>query len=514
MRRSHSLLLILVLAVCLPLSACGKSPDDAATGFSFGACEYMIPYLPTTPSEALDIGFKNLTSSTATVTATAYTSFGVMYTSPVPVVIPPLGEVRLPASTFTGPTLFGGWLDVDTTGTAKGLVVVYADRTIAGTKRSAAKAATYRPGTIYSALSPFSTSYQVINHSKTAGGVPTAATYDITMYDPFGDVVSSTPGVAFAASETMTFPVSLGTVGMVSVTPVAPLPADPLTLVTVREDVLPVHSEYRFRHEKDTRLTAVPYAFDLEFGRDAPGAGNVNDFGVMLSNPTSSLETLIINGIYRANGTTILGVPQFVSIEPHSTKFLATRTIDSYGLDLAGGETSPFEALFGDVSAAGSVTSFSMLVTASADVNVSARHYDSLFSTYCRIVSPRRLTTAVNVSNMPIQTTTAGAIRTYVDFMNPTGFDQTVFVRGFTPGGTEYVLDSFVLGPNRRVRWSQDGTIFREDPFDLLLPPVGFMSFEFSATGGIHVGARTEIRDVIGIFTDQVPIIVRNLAFE
>ena len=111
-------------------------------------------------------------------------------------------------------------------------------------------------------------------------------------------------------------------------------------------------------------------------------------------------------------------------------------------------------------------------------------------------------------------TTQAGAIRTYVDFMNPVNFEQTVFVRGFTPGGTEYILDSFTVGPFRRVRWSQDGTIYREDPFDLLLPPVAFMSFEFSSTGGLHYGARTEIKDTQGIFTNMVPIIVRNLAFE
>lgn len=517
MRRSHSLLLILALAVCLPLSACGKGDRDPSDGFSLGACEYAIPFLPATGTtgETLVFGFKNLTSSEVTVPATAYSAVGAPYApGPVPVVIPALGEVRIAAPVFTGGAFLGGWLGVDTTGPAKGLVVVYVDRVILTTKASAAKALTFRDGEVFGALSPFATSYQVINHSKTAGGAPTVATYDITMYDPFGTVVSTMPGVVFGPNASMTFPIVPGTVGMVSATPVAPLPADPLTAVAVREDVLPVHSEYRYRHEEETRLTTVSYAFDLEFGRDSPGAGNVHDFGVVLSNPTASLETLTINAIYRDGGTAILSTPRFVSIDPDSTKFLATRTIDSFGLDIGGGEVSPFADLFGDVAVAPSVSTFTLLVTAPAGVDISARHYDRLFGSYCRIVPPRRLTTTVNVSNMPIQTTTAGAIRTYVDLMNPTAFTQTIFIRGYTPGGTEYVLDSLSLGPFRRVRWSQDGTIYREDPFDLLLPPVPYMSFEFSSTGGIHFGARTEIRDIIGIFTDQLPIVVRNLAFE
>ncbi len=513
MRRTVWIALSLIL--CLSFAACGTGGDDAAAGFSFGATEFVLPFLPGLSStEAPIYGFKNLSSADVTIMAGAYTSLGGLYPpGMVPVLIPARGETRLPLGAFTGGPSAGGWVGVDTTGVAKGLVVAYVDRFVSGGKRSAEKGVSYRAGAVCTTLSPFATSYELINHSDKAG-VPFGVTYDVTMYSPLG--VGTTSTMAVIGDATLRVPVTPGTVGLVCATPVGPFAADETikTAIAAQESGVPVHTEARYRTEADTSLTALNLAFDLEFGRDSLGFGNVHDFGVLLSNPTGSLETLTINAIYRENGTAILSTPIFVSIDAFSTKFLATRTIDSFGLDLGGGETSPFESLFGDVSTAGSVTSFSLIVTAPDDVNVSVRHYDRLFQTYCRLVPPRRLTTRVNVCNMPIQTTQAGSTRTYVDFMNPVGFEQTIFVRGFTPGGTEYVLDSLTIGPFRRIRWSQDGTIYREDPFDLLLPPVPYMSFEFSSTGGLHYGARTEIKDTQGIFTNMVPIIVRNLAFE
>ena len=402
---------------------------------------------------------------------------------------------------------------MDTTSAATGFIVPYVDRFVAGGKRGAEKGLTFRPGTVCTTLSPFATSYELINHSDKAGA-PFGVTYDVVMYDEFGAPTASM--IVVAGDATMRVPITPGTVGLVCATPMGPFAADETikTAITAQESGVPVHSEYRYRVAADTRLDTVPFAFELEFGRDGPGVGNVHDFAVVLSNPGTDLETMTINAIYRANGTTILGTPRFVTIDPKATKFLATRTIDSFGLDLGGGEVSPFDDLFGDVSLAGSVTSFTLLITVPDTVDVSARHYDRLFATYCRILPPRPLSANVNVCNMPIQTTVSSGIRTYVDLMNPTPFELTVFVRGYTPGGTEYLIDPVVVPGLNRVRFSQDGIIYREDPFDVLDPPVPFMSFEFASTGGLHIGARTEIRDTLGIFSNQVPIIVRNLAFE
>lgn len=507
--------IVLALALGLSIAGCGDGGDDAAAGFSFGAVEYALPFLPGLSStEAPVYGFKNLTGSDATIMVGAFTPGGVPYPGGmIPVLIPARGETRLPLGAIAGGPSLGGWVAVDTTGVAAGFIVPYVDRFVIGGKRSAEKALAYRSGTVCTTLSPFATAYELINHSDKSG-VPFSVTYDIVMYDASGVPTMST--MAVAGDATMRVPVTPGTIGLVCATPVGPFAADETikSAITARESGVPVHSESRYRNATDTRLDTVPFAFELEFGREGGAAGNVNDFAVLLSNPGTELETMTISAIYRANGTTILGTPRFVTIDPKATKFLATRTIDSFGLDLGGGEVSPFDDLFGDVSLASGVTSFTLLITVPDTVDVSARHYDRLFGTYCRLVPPRPLTGVVNVCNLPIQTTTSTGTRTYVDLMNPTPFELTVFVRGFTPGGTEYLLDPVVVPGLNRVRWSQDGTIFREDPFDVLLPPVLFMSFEFTSTGGMHVGARTEVRDTFGVFTNQVPIIVRNLAFE
>ena len=96
--------------------------------------------------------------------------------------------------------------------------------------------------------------------------------------------------------------------------------------------------------------------------------------------------------------------------------------------------------------------------------------------------------------------------------MNPYATAQTVNVRGYTPGGTEYIdIAPLVLPAFSRIWWSADGLRFTEDPSSTTEPPVPYMSFLFSATGGVYFDARRWRVDNLGQIRFQVPFYVRNL---
>ncbi|MDJ0975322.1 MAG: hypothetical protein QNJ98_12730, partial [Planctomycetota bacterium] len=88
--------IVLGLALSLSFAGCGDGGDDAAAGFSFGAVEYALPFLPGLSStESPVYGFKNLTSSDATIMVGAYTPGGTLYPGGMmPVLIPARGETR------------------------------------------------------------------------------------------------------------------------------------------------------------------------------------------------------------------------------------------------------------------------------------------------------------------------------------------------------------------------------------------------------------------------------------
>ena len=81
-------------------------------------------------------------------------------------------------------------------------------------------------------------------------------------------------------------------------------------------------------------------------------------------------------------------------------------------------------------------------------------------------------------------------VRNFVTLMNPGNNDRQINIRGFTPGGTEYLLGTVIVGAQRMLEWSPDGTIWREDPSDTTGPAVPFMGFRFTSNGGIYVNAR------------------------
>jgi hypothetical protein len=307
------------------------------------------------------------------------------------------------------------------------------------------------------------------------------------------------------------------TVGRVSLEPTPPpgqtAPAGTLFrgVVTGLESDPQVQIEAQLLETRDSTLGLRDVGFDLMFGRDAEG--NYHDFAVVATNPLTSDQTVVLQAVNLADGTPLLPGPRAIGLEPNATKYEATTTADSRGLEL--GELSVFSDIFGDVTDTTSLQILTVQLSVPRGVDVSARDFDSVFKSYYRIVPGRQSTNDMGVAGVEYETSTISGVRNWISLMNPIGTDVEVFIRGRTPGGTEYILDSVIVDAFGRVDWSPDGEIFREDPTDITGPPVPFMSFRFTSTAGIFVSGRKERRTaIVGLIVGMTPQVFRNLSFQ
>jgi hypothetical protein len=296
-----------------------------------------------------------------------------------------------------------------------------------------------------------------------------------------------------------------------SIGPGQSAPADAVfrSCIASQEAFSPVFFETRFLEKSDPERAQLGIGFDLEFGVDA--GFNIHDFGVYFGNPTDQQVTIQLAAVNTAAGANLLpnGQSRLVSVDPHATKFMATTQIESRGLDQ--GEVSIFADIFGNVDAATGLSVFELVFTVPRGADISARDYDSRAGSYFRIVPAYRQTTDAVIPVMDYETFTTTTTTNLATFANPFNTTATVNVRGYTPGGTEYILDPFDVGPFGRVPWSPDGSVFREDPTDVTAPPVRFMTFLFSSSGGVFMDGRRTRTNAQDLILFQRPFVVRNL---
>ncbi len=507
MRRVTRLALVALILAVLPLAACGSGKDGTGSqGISFGAVFYAIPYLdPIFENEV--IGLKNLTNTDTEVEISAFTALGSI-TGPVAVEIPANGEVRAPVEDYLGGLGLlhvGGWLLIDTSpGPAVGRVTTYIDR-FNTLNESSEAGATFREGPIATSLSPFAQSYQIINNS----GVP--VTYDVEVFSFDGvslgvDSVDTLPGSATTTSVPF-----FGFVGQVVVTATGVGPGVAMTSVSVKEVQSSVLTERRLVEGVDSVTAVQALGFDVDYGFDF--GGNAHDFALVVSNPTGSGQVVTLDSITAADGTELLPTPRQLVLRGFQTKFYRERTIDCIGLD--DGEFSPFDGVFPDLDTVPALDQLTFTITSPREVNTSMRIYDSVFEQFFMIRNgSSRLSTRVNVTNIPTQTTTISGTRNWIDISNPFAGTVDVFPTVTTPGGTVYVLDPITVDPRSRTTFSPDGEVFREDPFDPVEPPVPFISVELSSVGGLFYNARKTRRNAQGLILFMRPSVVRNETFE
>ena len=354
-------------------------------------------------------------------------------------------------------------------------------------------------------------SVQLLNWSDdTSGGVVAAVDFRILVYDAYGEIQSTSTRTVLG-NGSIRVDVANVVDGLVIVTPVSAPPGAEVNFgLAALEDDVRVLIEARYLEFRDPVPTQYNVAFDVEFGEDADA--NIHDFGVYLSNPTNSGANVLLNAIYDGSGASVLPQPRQISLSPASTKLEATTTFDSRGLDFDAGEVSVFNDIFGNVDFATGFGEYTIVFSVPSSVNISARDFDSRFGSYHRIIPGYRQTTDVLVPSFDIETSSLGGTRNWIVIMNPYQNAQTVNVRGYTPGGTEYIdIEPIVIPAYSRIWWSADGLRFTEDPSSTTQPPVPYMSFLFSASGGIFFDARRWRVNNLGQILFQVPFYVRNL---
>lgn len=497
------LLILTALLALLVAPSCGSGDASGATGtIVVGPAVMAIPALPVGIQQNVVLGLRNLTEEVAMVYVTAHRPDGTAYPAgTVPVTLPPGGGVWESIMTFTGGVPAAGWFEIDTRNpnvldangepswtSTTGFVAAYVHRIEGGEESDATLAMAFRDDFAFVNITEGTFSYQVINHSYVpagGGSTPAAITATVNTYDAYGLLTSSLPvnidaGGTFASLAPVTF------TGRVEVVP-ATGPAGAMYRIAISTQ------ELNSRTMAEGRFLYVPRdlprregAFDLEFGWDQ--FGNPYDFGVVLTNPTDSREDVQIHPIHRSDGAAITVDPIIVGVNAKSTKYLATTTDNSEGLEA--GEVSPFELIFPSIGGFPPVTEFTMHLSAPVGMAISAREFPALFTTWYRILPGRKGTTDAIVLGVDVPTDVGLGVRNFISLMNPTARPRSVHIRGYTPGGTVYILGPLTLSGYQRLDWSPDGTIWREEPTDTTGPAVRFMAFRFSSDGGIFINGR------------------------
>lgn len=544
MRTRNLLCLVLACSLALGVMGCGGGDGDSTgTGsVRIGASVYGLPFLPTAggASQSVTVGLKNASSIPATVYLTAFTPGGATYPAgaDLPFTVPGRGELRVPLSLITGGVPVGGWVYIDTrdvttldaitgepTPTAtSGYVETYLHRGLVGTggEQDDISGFTGRATGVQVAVMPATDSVQIVNYSfnQVAGGpvMPLPISYTVSSFDAFGALLVSTP-VVVPANGSAALPFTTGAaVWSVRVEPTAgalppppPLPAVQTIRygVIARENGLQNHQEARYQDEPPVHWTGqMDLGFEVDFGPDS--AGNVHDFALLMSNPTTTDASIVLRAVYSADGQPLLTQPRGYVLGAGRTVYMRTTTRDSLGLDTAGGEVSFFDDLFGDVFLATGFEEVTLHVQVPSSIDLSARHFDPAFASFWQVLKQFPLSNNVNVADLPIQVTQGTGLRNLVSITNPTTGPLRVPVRGFTPGGTEYILDDLEVPAYTRMDWTPDGMNFREDPSDTTGPIVPYMQFLFTPSGGAFFRGRTVARDANGLIFFITPMMIRD----
>ncbi|MDA1193829.1 MAG: hypothetical protein O2894_01455 [Planctomycetota bacterium] len=370
-----------------------------------------------------------------------------------------------------------------------------------------------RSGEVRVGITPGSNAVQLINHSVLeagGGSLPLAVTFDVDVVGSDGSTVSSSVVGPIAGNATAFLPFTppFGQVGFVRVRPMTAAGAGELYRfgLTAQENGFQNHVEGRYRDLDDSNLPGlVDLGFDVEFGTGA--GGEVNDFGLLLSNSSASSQSVTMTAIYRRGGVPMLVAPRVFSLRSGRTVFLGTSDARSFGLE--GAEQSWFRDLFGDVFAFGGFEAVTVQVQAPRDVDVSGRQMDAGFGSYYRVLPPYPRTNRACIFGIPVATSTLSGTRSWVVITNTTNGDLRVPVRAFTPGmGTEYILNDILVPARSRLDWSPDGIQLREEPTATVGPFVDRLRFSMTPSVGALFSSRVEQRDGAGLLLFIRPTII------
>jgi hypothetical protein len=522
MRRT---LLLALLGVALPVVGCGGSGGGGGgDGALIGQLEYALA-LPGT-GETVTLGLRNVSTDPALVTATLHSPAGGAGT-PIAIpggLVPGRGEVQVNVSSPPE----NGWIHVETRDPVthalfptSGFVVPYVQKQGAGPRGEFGFGLPFATTTAAMPFGPDTTVVQVINASHLTAVppvTPVAIAADVAVFDTDGTILGFIPAAPIPANGVFVVPgVPAGSAGQVAVTPLPAAGVDVKFTMATREDPAGFGEAIGFGLDSDIHVQQTGpgnfYELALEWGRTPED--DFRDFAILATNATDGALTIQFDEINDATGGAILPFPRVFTLGARETRYFGTTLANTIGLEI--GEVHPFADLFGDVFLTAGLRQMRWALVHAPGVVVTAPNFDPAFSAAYQEVPETEISISAAVVGIEQETTTFGAERNWIAMTNRSTAEARVFVRIFTPGGTEYLLPDLFVPPGGRFDWSPDALVLngllgiREDQNVPTDPPVPFFSVYLASTTGLGFFGRREIRDALGNLVLVTPHVVELL---
>jgi hypothetical protein len=502
--------LLLVLAM-VPLGACGSSGSSGSSDFFLGPLFFGLPVFDDGSVKTLVL--RNIADEDAPVRITTLPGAATN-----DVVVPALGELRIPVGAFFFGPVEEGWLIVDTRDplTAVALATSGLVEPYFVTQRSGPDTETIYGAVLHSqkALMPIfpRTDRVLLANWGGAAAVYTVRAFGATDESTNPQIGADVP-VAVGANDfqDISFVIaaiaSQGEVGHIRVIP--PGPGFRFTLASHQDQDL-VHEvddglrgDLRLLNEGGTSNAEMMF----EYGRDAQ-TGGFSDFHILISNPTEEATAFTLRSIHDEFGNAIKTTPRTFTLPPNQSRLLGTTLGESRGLQV--GEINPLIEHFGDVFLATSMVRFRMAISAGNNMRVSGVQYDPVSLQFQSAVRPTALRRTVSVLMHDLQSSTASTTENWAWFSNPTTSPITVQVRAYTvTEGTAYLLDPIEIPPLSIYRFRGDGLHLKESPNSTVQPDVTHLRFLFSSNAAYGVRGVRLTRDAQGIYAAMSPHIIR-----
>jgi hypothetical protein len=501
--------LLLVLAA-LPLGACGVS-GSSGRDFFLGPLFFGLPVFDDGSVKTLVL--RNIAEQDAPVRLTTLPT-----TATNDVVVPALGELRIPVASFNFGLVQEGWLIIDTRDpltalalATSGLVEPYITSLRSGPDAETIYGAVLHSQKALIPIFPRTDRVTLVNW----GGLPGVfivrvfgATDDLTNPQLGSDIMvpvgaNDFEDISFAA----TLIANNGEVGHIRVIP--PGPGFRFGIASHQDQDL-VHEvddglrgDLRLLNEGGTTSAEMMF----QYGRD-PQTGGFSDFHILISNPTDDASSFTIRSIHDQFGNPIKTVQRTFTLGANQSRLLGTTLGESRGLQV--GETNPLVEHFGDVFLATSMVTFHMAISAGNNMRVSGVQYDPVSLQFQSAVRPTAIRRSVSVLMHDLQSSTASTTENWAWLSNPTTSPITVQVRAFTvTEGTTYLLDPIEIPPLSIYPFRGDGLHLKESPNSVAQPDVAHLRFLFSSNAAYGVRGVRINRDAQGIYAAMSPHIIR-----
>jgi hypothetical protein len=477
------------VAVALLVAACSGGGSHGS-GLSEGSVDWGIPFVPDSLGRSMLVSFHNLDFHSTTATYQRYLADGSLLGGLVAVDLDGDDEhvVAIPGTS-------GGWIRVATPSRQ-----VEVGFSVSDTSKGADEASrawplgdlAAPPASIVATVTVTTetTRLQLVNATGIATVVtPTAYAEPLNPLDP---PVASTPApIVLAPFESITFPPSL----LLGVGQVGAIRFDAATPIFCAA-------------EEDLAFDGVPplvragrtVQADVRFGLDHAAPARYTDFVLVVRNDATVARAVVVNSVYRADGTAILLTgPRVIALAPHESRTLST-------LDY------PFDDLFGDATLASYLTTARIELSLPEEVEATFRQFDPVFPGDAMTIVPSPEGHTFDVLQVDPSILLPSDTRTFIVLHNPNAASLSVVVSSLVPQPAGFdaapiAIETVTIPAHGFVEWTPDGRGAYRDRDGVAR---AFIALRITCNTSFAVTGRREVRSIAtGFLQELSPTVVR-----